>query len=604
VFPWLVAAAALLVRPSALELVTPAPCPGLLELISIRVALLGPALTVGAVFGALGAIGVACAVAGAAAMVARTTGSLALSALFGVAVALSPLLPEALAPPWHAAAFAACTAVALAVPWVLRSRVPVPRALAAGSVVMLPALVVPSWTIVSSAALALLAWITARSIGGLRRALISIGCALLAVAVAVFSASRPDAFAEPSLRSFGSCVLPRADFTLAHLRAIAGATSWALGPLVMGLALFGVVARVSRHGAREIWRIAAVVGGCAVLAAIAVAEVRMASIPLVLVLWWLAAIGARETLAATGPRLPARAVAAALLALVPVLQHARTGAEERDDWVRPHGHERLTLQATRAMLNVAESDAALVEEDASVDVMLRAATAGGRRATKRFVVIPRSSDAVADAFARGRVYAFPWGQLDLGERGYAFEPISAGRRRPNGVADEIRGLAAVTGRRACHVIRDQWTDIGDASANGRFTIVFDAEPSRGPVQLLLGGAAASMPVPDGWPLRTLRGFRYRIFRSQDEVTTARLLAEGEALGVPTGHPVLALPAVLELTLHRTPRAPLALPVLLRTSMPVGVARVGLGGTSDDHLTVCDAAGARVTPFSEAAESGP
>jgi hypothetical protein len=158
----------------------------------------------------------------------------------------------------------------------------------------------------------------------------------------------------------------------------------------------------------------------------------------------------------------------------------------------------------------------------------------------------------------------------------------------------MEGLAAITARRPCQIVGDTWADLSGSS--GRIAISADSEAAHGPVVVYLGGAAAGEPVPDGWPSRTIRGFHFFNFDRLTPTRAARLMAETGATGLPSGHPLLAQPFILRLTLHRTPRAPLALAVTLGAPFPIGVAKLERDRTEAGQLTVCDAPAVPISPL--------
>src|SRR5262249_38652190 len=142
-----------------------------------------------------------------------------------------------------------------------------------------------------------------------------------------------------------------------------------------------------------------------------------------------------------------------------------------------------------------------------------------------------------------------------------------------------------------------WVEVGDVSRAGRIAMAGDSESDRGPIIAYLGGATPLEPRPDGWPPRTTRGFRFAVFDQRDKLRSERLQAEAREAGLPSGHPVMTSPFVVRLTLHRTPRAPLALAVDLGASFPVGVAKLAEDNVdSAGHLTLCDAPDVQVAPF--------
>src|SRR5207245_7963750 len=106
-----------------------------------------------------------------------------------------------------------------------------------------------------------------------------------------------------------------------------------------------------------------------------------------------------------------------------------------------------TLRQMTAMLNLVSQDARFVEEDSTVDVLLRASVFGGRRRSKPFTVVAAQPDAIAHALVGGSVYAFPRRQEDLSLRGFVIEPLTAAVLRRDEGRQAIRGLAATPAHR-------------------------------------------------------------------------------------------------------------------------------------------------------------
>jgi len=94
----------------------------------------------------------------------------------------------------------------------------------------------------------------------------------------------------------------------------------------------------------------------------------------------------------------------------------------------------------------------------------------------------------------------------------------------------------------------------------------------------------------------MRGFHFFNFDRLTPTRAARLMAETAATGLPGAHPLLAEPFILRLTLHRTPRAPLALAVTLGAPFQIGVAKLERGTTEPGHLMVCDAPAVAIAPL--------
>jgi hypothetical protein len=191
------------------------------------------------------------------------------------------------------------------------------------------------------------------------------------------------------------------------------------------------------------------------------------------------------------------------------------------------------------------------------------------------------------------VYAFPWRQEEFSLRGFVVDALSPLRGGANGTS-VLEGVAAITGRRRCQAVGPAWTDFSGAS--DRIALSADSVVARGPAVILLGGKAAGDPQPDGWSPRTVRGFAFFRFDQLTPAGTDRLIAEARATGLPSNHPLLDQPFVVRLNLHRTPRAPLVLPVVLGGSFPVGATRLAPDAANVGHLTVCDAPAIAVSSF--------
>ncbi len=581
--PWLVGPAALVIRGPAGELASAGACPGLLELSSIAALRLNPELAVGPLLAVLHAAVIVGALAAFVVLVERRIRHIACAAATGLAVGLSPLFAGTLTLPTEAAAFGVCAAAGLlAASRFTDRRRPCSATFWLGAGLCLAgALTVPPWAAVAAAgvvAVTIVAW----PLGGQRwvAALAAAGV-LVTLVVGALNLSRPGLLtASPSWPALRACLTPRP--SLAPSLAAAASILWWLGPFALGLAALGAVVA----GERGRWRSGAAGGAaglaCLVLAASARLAAPVAIAPLAVLLWWCAGVGLERLVAAIG-RGPMRYAAAALvLVLLPALETSRRLNEERDDGVPPRGHGTQTLHAMTSLLNRVSADAAFVDEDATVDLLQRAAVFAGHRKGKPFTVIPSDPAAVAQALAGGAVYAFPRRQFDLSLRGFVVAPLPAAG--PG--LDAIDGIAAVTATRPCRTVGAAWADVTGAS--GRIGFSTDAEEMRGPVTMYLGGASAGQPGPDAWPPRTIRGFRFFTFDQPSGAASVRLRAEARDVGLPSDHPVLAEPFVLRLTVHRTPRAPLALAVTLNAPLPIGAARVEPGGVGAGHLRICDA----------------
>jgi hypothetical protein len=381
------------------------------------------------------------------------------------------------------------------------------------------------------------------------------------------------------------------------LGALTASVADVAGPFVLALAGLGLFVTAWRAGSRQCLAAAVIAVMVFFVAQRSPMSPLVVLAPIMAGLWWLAAVGANDLVGFAGAGPLSRVVSIVVLMLLPALQLGRLERDERDDWVRPRGHERATLREVTAVLNVVASDAGFVEEDATIDILLRAAVFGGRRASKPFIVLPPQRNVIEQAMNVRYVYAFPHRQEDLIERGFVVEPVMVTLRRSDRDLTTVDGVAQLKAVRPCRNVERTWVEVGGVSRGGRIAMAADSESDRGPIIAYLGGATPVDPRPDGWPPRTTRGFRFAVFDQRDKVLSERLQAEARQAGLSSEHPVMTSPFVVRLTLHRTPRAPSALAVDLGASFPVGVAKLAEDNAdAAGHLTLCDAPAVHVVPF--------
>jgi hypothetical protein len=181
----------------------------------------------------------------------------------------------------------------------------------------------------------------------------------------------------------------------------------------------------------------------------------------------------------------------------------------------------------RGVLNLLPPGSTIVEEDASVDLLLRAAYFAGRQSTRLLAVIPLSRRSVLDALNAGPVFAFPAGQHDLALRGFGLEPVMTATRIAG------RGIAAVSGPRACVELGKTCVDLDGVGTYGRVALVADSDnrssdgrrsgrcrPERARAVCIALRASASLPPSPLTPCRSRsvtdqrRCFRVLIARSR------------------------------------------------------------------------------------------
>jgi hypothetical protein len=595
--PWVVGPAVLILRARHVEIVPPSRCPGLLEITSIAAVRLRPGLHIGTVFDLLQGLAITVGLATFIALAFRTTQRMTVAVATGLAVGVSPLFAPNLAPGSDAAAFAVCAAGAVAGDALTGQRRRRAGVYLGAGAILLAASIVPSWSMLAALGAGMIVWVSVLRVGFAARlwAAGATAAGVLALTFAVLGLSPPNALSgSPSVRTIAPCLLPLQPGTAAHARA-AIASVGECGPFALALLVLGVFVEVRRSGWKSI-ALVAIGTGCLMLAAIGVADSHVASAPVAVAVWRLIAIGLAEVVGSAAAVPGRHAAASALLCLMPVLQVARIGMDERDDWQRPQGHERVTLPHIAAMLNVVAANARLVEEDATVDVLLRAAVFGGRRARKPFMVIRDDPDVVRQAMEVGAVYAFPHSQVELSQRGFSIEPVAVTISQSDRRRQTIEGLAAVTALRPCQIVGDSWRDLEGGAGSGWLSLAADAEWVRGPVTIYLGGSTAAEPRPDGWPPRTIPGFQFSVFDQSREDRSEQLRSRARHDGVPEGHAVMTAPFVQVITLQRTPRAPLALAVALGAPFPIGLARLERPGAEAGHLMLCDAPATSIRPL--------
>jgi hypothetical protein len=570
---WTIGPVALLLRAPLTELAHPVQCAGALDVISIIVARIRPDLRVGALFGTLQALALTLAFGLFAELAERTSGSAVIALAMTITLAISRPFSTMFAPPWMAAAFAACAGVALSLHRCFCGRVPPRRCtIVVIAMLILAAATVTAWMF--SSALAAMFVIRHRP-GWRSKAAPWIATAITAATVVVVPLLLTK-IANPAgvVTSWQACRVGGLPGDRLHFPDTFGAA----GPLIWALAALGAFASATAAGVKS----TAVIVALLILASLpGLADewpAHVALAPAIFGMWTLAAVGTRELLAYR-PRRGATVTAAMAIAAVPLLQLSRV-QEPSGFRHQLLGHDRATLAEMRRLLNVIPDGSTVVDEDASVDVLLRAALVGGRR-SKTLSLAPLARHEVLDALTRSPVFAFPAGQRELGLRGFAIDPVA---REPDGAAQP---LAAVSALRACVELGAQWTDLNGVGEHGRVTLVADDEPARGPAVLYFSGTNAYTPGPDSWPFDAMPGFDLRIF---DRTTSERLvLMEAEAADAGLlHHPVFDSPYVARLRLFRTRQAPLALPIVLGPPRPLAVGRRLDAGEGRPSLMVCDA----------------
>jgi hypothetical protein len=578
---WTVGPVALLLRGPAIELAPPARCAGGLDLISILVFRAWPGLHVSPVFSTLQVVSVVLAFGLFAELAYRASGSMLIAGTLAATLGIGQPFVNSLAPPWAAAAFGACAASALAVhaclselPGSVRAR----RLLVWTCVVLVAtAALVPAWA--ATCALLVFATMQRRVAAQPRARTLSLIAPVIVVGAAVVIARAVNQ--AGSAPQWTTCIWSAsASKGLTRARQVADM----IGPIVMALGALGAYVAALRAGFRRTTIVFAFLA-LATAAASGGWPDGVVLAPVVVATWSLAAIGMREMRARVpGPH---ASVTVALLATVPLLQLSRASArgDDRNDLL---GHDRVSLAQMRKLLNLVPAGATIVEEDATVDLMLRAAAFGGR-VPKPLAIPSRERKDIASALATGPLYAFPLGQRELSQRGFVVDPI------PGLPPSDSRGLAMISGYRACVELGKAWTDLGTLGMHGRVALVADSDASVGPVVVYFDGATGYTPGPDGWPPRAMPGFGLRMFDRGDQSQAALMDAEATTAGLVTD-PVFAAPHVARLTLFRVAGAPLALPIVLGPARGHGVGKLSAESADALPLVVCDAPRVAISEF--------
>lgn len=566
---------------------TPAPrCTGAVDLIAIAIARRWLDMTIGQIAGGMSIVATVGALGCFAELVDRTTRNAVVAFAVTCAFGITLAFPSELGLPWEMSACGACACAALAIRRADRRPTSWRAVVGIWTVLLLAASIVPAWTAVSAIGAATLAWqIDAPTWKRVAAAATGAGVVCAAPLTILYATQTAGLMrAHP----WSACAwAPH----ITRLRGdlLAGVVH-ETGPIVLALAALGAwVAGIGADLKRSVL-------GAAVLALALVpglgGDWRTAVVlaPVLVGVWWLSGVGLREMIRSLGSRrrqTPALALAALFL---PFLQWTVVGAQRRAAIVGPLGHERASLRQIRSALNLLPPGSHLVEEDASVDVLLRAALFG-RRAGKPLAIVPLNRRAVLDALQRSPVYAFPLGQRELGLRGFAVEAVDDPLRR----GDRIHGVAVISRTRTCAEVGKSWVDLGGVGASGRISVSAESAGAEGPVVMYFNGTTSYAPGPDAWPSGARRGFDVRILGRRSAEESAQLDAEAIGNGLQR-HPVFASPFVVRLVVYRTPQAPLALPIVLGPPRSEGVGRLLADYPGALPLTICDAPPSSVIEF--------
>jgi hypothetical protein len=573
-------AAAWLLRARAPVLVDAPACPGLLEGVAAALVRSLPRTAVGDLLNWWSGLALVGAVALFVALCLRAGGSAAASVAAGVGLGVG--VPVQWAPP-HAqsavglALVLAWTAVSSSTP---RVRVMTGAIVSAGVL----AAIEPGMLVGAALAAAAVAWLSDGSAPRNRRVVAATAAlGLAAVACWVTVALLAQAASPARVSGLPRCGLPA--WGTARREAVALAASlWALGPFPLGLAVFGFAANVRRSPA--LLTMAAVLGLCVVPASIGAAEeAGAAGAVAAAAVWLLASAGLDAVASAAAVQGASRGVATAALAvwaaLLPAARaHAPTGEPPHG---RP-GHEAVSLRRFQAITGAMPLGAALVEEDATTAVFVRAGEPERRAGGKTLVIVSRDADGWLRAGVDTKaVFALPLAQAHLADRGAVLEPVrTGGAAGPAGP-----GLARVSAILPCAGVGPAWSEVTTAFARNRAAFVAPERAARGPIVIFLASDRPFDVVASGWPVRARRGFHLRRFDRQQSRESAGLAEEAAAEGLD----IRAFDAyryAARLLVFRTPDAPQNLAFDVTAPVAKALARLqpASGGRS---VSVCPSA---------------
>ena len=506
-----------------------------------------PRLQVGSLLQWTDIVAAALALTAVARLSLSSTGSLTAAALTTVALSLTPFFDRLLAPPAAllTLAAAACAALPLA-----HDADHARRHHAAGALMTAAAALLSPPLLIPAMLLALALGLSARRSGS---AAWIPGIVAVTLPLLVWLTYSTAAIESVPPAQTSTCLLPM-PHGIRAAAGVAGAIVTEGGPYLLALAALGLFIRLwGRPPAGSIW-----------LAAAAATAGLASGSPSARIVWLLvvstfASLGIHEVLVATGARRLTAVGGIALVSLLPLLQLQRFAGRERSA-PSAFGHQRLTTEAfltfTRAI-----PELTLVREDASSDLVARAARKRLERLGKRPRLVARDAAAIRAAGAQQHtpILALPRAQAILRYRGITFE------RLPKAASV----LTAVSGSRPCVAVTNDWTDLAGVAGGAQFALTADDEDGRGPVMVYVGSEDAAKPRPLDWPRASLRGFIAMAYTRAERPDLADAL---RAQGIPGTSPLLSAPHVVRITMWRTPGAPSVLPVTTAAPITAAVVR--------------------------------
>jgi hypothetical protein len=396
--------------------------------------------------------------------------------------------------------------------------------------------------------------------------------AVLAVAI-VFSSCLAVQAAVPhgpslSGSSFSACILPDAPALSLIAASRAMFASISANPLVAALAALGIIS-IGRLTNQVVMSVI-VLTVASLWATMVVPEQPVGAMAaFALALWLMAGRGLAEVQTG-GSKVGAFVLAAVLVAL-----QASSASARREAITPADGHHQLTLSMVGTVVGSVPRGAAIVTEDATIDLLTRALPSRLRSAD-RFRFVPADPETIAETLRTSRVFALPRSQRLLQQM--AVELVDASSLGAAGLAEvrQVHECSAVLGGSP--------TSLPSIAGVRQLALVAGNEHSCTPI---------------GWPPAAMRGLHGRIFdRSQaaDERDFTEELRTYELL------PWSAPPTryVTRIELWRTPEAPLVLPLSLGGPAGAGTAR-RLGSNPDQDLRLCPSFPYEIRPMRPGSE---
>jgi hypothetical protein len=566
--------------------VDPAACTSTLEVALPGVLRLFPDLAIGTAIAWTNAVIVFTALTVFGRLVQAGTDSMAVAAAITATVALSPTFELPLAPSRPAAVFAAvsCALYAVARPEHRRSTdartgpdtfAGVAIFAAAALPLVAPGLLVPALMLAACALLH-----RRRRLNWVRAAGIALPVMLLSVCVLSVAGTAWNEGPSPATVTAGlACAWPRPrEWFPTILVSLVGAIS-RIGPLPFGLALLGLYVHARRRAVPAGWWSLALVASPVLVGDPGLIGPETLT-PLAVGLWYFVACGTAAAIDTATPRERAP-IAVALLLLVPWLQIQHQLAVGSLQPPTTLGHGSLSLRQFWRLARALPAGA-LVQEDASTDLLLRAAVSRIERSNKPLRVIARDPDLVKRAAVLGPVFALPRSQLWLQKRGLRFS-----------VEDQdLPGVARYKSARSCALLRSDWTDLPELLAAPGLALVASQPDDLGPAAIYYGADQPIQGTTSSWPGSSTRGFQVRLY---DRNRIPDLAERLKAQGIEPSSALLNTPYVLRVVMWRTAGGPESLAVAIDGAVRVAVAR-GEPGGSWRSLLLCPAFDEKASPI--------